>query len=146
MIAVDTNLLVYAHRTDSTWHLAAREALDELIRERPLWAIPWPCVHEFLAVVTHPKIFNPPTPASMATTQLGALVAAPNVVLLGETGDYWSVLKNLLRREGVVGPKIHDAKIAALCLHHGVQELWTADRDFSLFPMLKKRNPLAAET
>jgi hypothetical protein len=29
-----------------------------------------------------------------------------------------------------------------LCKVHGVTELWTADRDFSRFPGLRKRNPL----
>ena len=63
MIAVDTNILVYAHREESPWHDAATSALSGLSGE---WAIPWPCVHEFLAIVTHPKIFDPPTPLATA--------------------------------------------------------------------------------
>ena len=54
MIAVDTNLLVYAHRRDSEWNTAARSALSDLAEGRRAWAIPWPCVHEFVAIVTHP--------------------------------------------------------------------------------------------
>lgn len=40
------------------------------------------------------------------------------------------------------GAMVHDGRIAALCLHHGVSELWTADRDFSRFATLAVRNPL----
>ena len=52
------------------------------------------------------------------------------------------MLRELARAAKLSGPRIHDARIAALCLHHGVRELWTADRDFSMFPKLKTRNPL----
>jgi predicted nucleic acid-binding protein len=54
----------------------------------------------------------------------------------------WDKLRGLSLAAQLTGPRIHDARIAALCLHHGVRELWTADRDFSLFPSLKTRNPL----
>ena len=59
MIAVDTNLLVYAHRRDSPWFEPARRALRLLIEGTATWAVPWPCVHEFLAISTHPKIYRP---------------------------------------------------------------------------------------
>ena len=59
MIAVDTNILVYAHRADSEWHDRAALRLRELAEGRAPWAIPWPCIHEFLAIVTHPRIDNP---------------------------------------------------------------------------------------
>ena len=64
MNAVDTNILVYAHRSDSPWHEAAYAVLGSLSGTE--WAIPWPCIHEFLAIVTHPKIFDPPTPLADA--------------------------------------------------------------------------------
>ena len=61
MIAVDTNILVYSVREDSPWHTAALAAVRSLAEGDPAWAIPWPCIHEFLAVVTHPRIYRPPT-------------------------------------------------------------------------------------
>ena len=106
------------------------------------WAIPWPCVHEFLGVVTHPKIYSPPTPLSRAIEQVEAWLTAPSLVLLGETSGYWATLRGVLERSQVTGPHIHDARIAALCLHHGVNELWTIDRDFGRFRELKTVNPL----
>ena len=64
MIALDTNILVYAHRADSPWHEAAYQSIVNLAQGEAFWGIPWPCIHEFLAVVTHPRIYAPPTPTS----------------------------------------------------------------------------------
>lgn len=142
MIAVDTNLLVYAHREDSTWHDVARKLISEIAEGRSAWAIPWPCLHEFLAIVSHPKIYNPPTPMALALAQVDAWLEAPGLNVLAEIGDYWTELKSSIVNGRIAGPRVHDARIAALCNLHGVSELWTADRDFSRFPSLKVRNPL----
>jgi hypothetical protein len=142
MIAVDTNILVYAHREDWPWHGAAFACLAELAESRAAWAIPWPCLHEFLAIVMHPQIYSPPSPLQTALAQVEAWLEAPGLVLLAETGSYWRELRAALTPGRVVGPQVHDARVAALCRLHGVQELWTADRDFGRFPGLKVRNPL----
>jgi len=141
MIAVDTNILVHAHREDSPWHDAATACLNRLAGQR--WAIPWPCVHEFLAIVTHPRIFDPPSPLEEALLAVESWISLPTVLFLSEVEGYGEVLASLLRDAGVVGPRIHDARIAALCKLHAVGELWTADRDFSRFTGLTTRNPLA---
>jgi toxin-antitoxin system PIN domain toxin len=142
LIAVDTNVLVYAHREDSPWHRAAYACIKGLAQGRGAWASPWPCLHEFLAIVTHPHIYDPPTPLAKALDQVDAWLEAPGLVLLSESGDYWSELRALLASGRVTGGQVHDARIAALCRQHGVAELWSADRDFSRFPGLKVRNPL----
>jgi len=142
VIAVDTNILVYAHREDSPWHEAASTRLAELAEGRAAWAIPWPCLHEFLAIVTHPKIYSPPSPLEAALAQVDAWMESPGLVLLAETVGYWPGLRATLAAGRVEGPQVHDARIAALCDLHGVEELWTADRDFGRFPALKVRNPL----
>jgi uncharacterized protein len=144
MIAVDTNILVYAHREDSPWHKFADSSVRKLAEGRDAWAIPWPCIHEFLGTVTHPRIYNPPTPMAGAMDQVQAWMESPSLALLSETETYWEKLKALLRSSKPSGPQIHDARIAALCLEHGIAELWTADRDFSRFPALKVRNPLVS--
>ena len=140
--AVDTNLLVYAHRKDSHWHEAAEPLIRSLAEGTAPWAIPWPCVHEFLAVVTHPRIYNPPTPQPAAMAQVEAWLASPTHVLLGEGPGYWDTLVAALKASKVTGPHVHDARVAALCVHHRVSELWSADRDFSRFSALTTRNPL----
>ena len=144
MIAVDTNLLVYAHREDSPWHAAAAARITELAEDRTPWAIPWPCLHEFVGVVTHPRIYVPPTPLSIAISQIEAWLEAPGLVLLAEVEGYWSELRAALEAGRIVGAQVHDARIAALCRLHGVRELWTADRDFGRFSGLRVRNPLVA--
>ncbi len=140
MIAVDTNILVHAHREDSPWHGRAKQRLAGLGGTR--WAIPWPCVHEFVAVVTHPKVFNPPTPLERALTTVETWLDTPLLAVVGELEGYWETLASVLRSAQVGGPRVHDARIAALCLQHGVSELWTMDRDFSRFPGLATTNPL----
>jgi len=144
VIAVDTNILVYAHREDSNWHDAAAERIAELAEGRTPWALPWPCIHEFLAIVTHPRIYDPPTPLGPAIDQVEAWLESPSLVLLSESEAHWQQLKSLVEAGKVSGPQVHDARVAALCLQHGVTELWTADRDFGRFPELKHRNPLVA--
>jgi len=144
VIAVDTNLLVYAHREDSPWHAAAAARITELAEDRTPWAIPWPCLHEFVGVVTHPRIYLPPTPLSVAIGQIEAWLEAPGLVLLAEVEGYWSELRAALDAGRIVGAQVHDARIAALCRLHGVRELWTADRDFGRFSGLRVRNPLVA--
>lgn len=142
MIAVDTNVLVHAHRRDSDWHDRANACLRGLAEGPAAWAIPWPCLHEFLAVVTHPRIYAPPSTNEQATEQVEAWMESPALVLLEEPYDHWSILRRLLATGKVSGPLVHDARVAAICIGHGVRELLTADRDFSRFSSLVTRNPL----
>lgn len=143
MKAVDTNILVYAHRSDSPWHQAAFAVLASLSGSD--WAIPWPCIHEFLAIVTHPKIFDPPTPLDDAVAAVESWRAS-NLLLLGETEDHWSTLHDMLVKGKILGPQVHDARIAAICVQHAIDELWSADRDFSKYPAVRVRNPLVSTT
>ena len=142
MIAVDTNILVYAHREDSLFHAAASKRVSELAEGPASWAIPWPCLHEFLAIVTHPRIYLPPTPLGRALDQVEAWLASPTLALLAESTTHWPTLRALLAAGQIVGPRIHDGRVAALCRQHGVRELWSADRDFSRFTGLSVVNPL----
>jgi toxin-antitoxin system PIN domain toxin len=142
VIAVDTNILVYAHREESPYHLAAERRVRELSEGAAAWAIPWPCVHEFLAVVTRGRGYQPPTPLPVALDQVEAWLGSPSVSLLSESEEYWPALKAIVSGGQITGGRIHDARIAAICLHHRVHELWSADRDFSRFPGLKTVNPL----
>ena len=142
MIAVDTNLLVYAYREDSEFHQVATESLRPVIEGSAPWALPWPCVHEFIGVVTSGKVYKPASPLNNVLAFLKSSLEAPQLHLLSESPGYFEKLRELALAAKLSGPRIRDARIAALCLHHGVSELWTADRDFSSFPQLKVRNPL----
>ena len=142
MIAVDTNVLVHAHRADSPFHVRAVAVVRELAEGRATWGLPWPCVHEFYAKVTHPRVFSPPSTVTQALAQIDAWLASPSLSLLGEALDHWQRLRELLNAARVQGPMVHDARIAAICLSHGVDVFLTADRDFGRFPSLQTRNPL----
>jgi toxin-antitoxin system PIN domain toxin len=142
VIAVDTNILVSAHRRDAAFHKAAASCIKALAEAATPWAIAWPCLHEFLAVVTHARIYRPPTPAAAALDQVEAWLASPSLVLLTESDQHWQALRSLITTSRAAGARIHDARIAALCIQHGVRELWSADRDFSRFPSLRVVNPL----
>ncbi|MBI4662980.1 MAG: PIN domain-containing protein [Verrucomicrobia bacterium] len=142
MIAVDSNLLIYAHKEGSPFHTAAAQIVDSLRHQPAPWAIPWPCIHEFIGIVTHPGIYKPASTLSEAFGFVVALFASPQLHLLAESPGYLEKLREISVAAKLKGPRIHDARIAALCLHHGASELWSADRDFSAFPQLKVRNPL----
>lgn len=142
MIALDTNILVYAHRAESEWNDAAFGVMQRLAEGRAQWAIPWPCLSEFVAIVTHPRIYAPPTPMNKACAQVEAWLEFPSVVLLAEPPKFWSVFRDCLQQGRASGAVAHDARVAAICLAHGVSEIWTADRDFARFKGITARNPL----
>lgn len=142
MIALDTNLLVYANRRDLDWHDAAFEAVAGALMGTERVGLCWPVVHEFIAVVTNPRLFIDPTPLDVCLSQVDHWMTSPVATPLRETSGHLATLRRLTVRARVVGGGIHDARIAALCLDNGVRELWTADRDFTRFPELVVRNPL----
>ena len=144
MIAVDPNLLVYAHREDAEFHDVALACVTDLAQGAAAWAIPWPCLHEVYAIVTHPRIYAPPTPPARAIDQIEAWLESPSLSLLAESTGHWAALRPLLSAARVQGPLVHDARVAALCLQHGIKTLWTADRDFARFAPLRAVNPLVA--
>ena len=116
--------------------------MAELAEGPANWAIPWPCLHEFLAIVTHPRIYAPPTLPVQALDQVDAWLESPTLMLLAESAAHWPSLRELLASAGVAGAQVHDARVAALCRQHGVRVLWSADRDFTRFASLAVTNPL----
>lgn len=143
MRALDTNVLVHAEIVTSPQHPRARAIVAELAQGIAPWALPWPCVYEFLRVVTHPRICHPPMPVDAALADLRALLASPSLMLLAESDRHAEVLQSVVVASGVSGNLMHDAHIAALCIEHGVSELITGDRDFLRFDGLRVTNPFA---
>lgn len=142
MIAIDTNILVYAHRKDSAWNAVAHARVSELITSGVRWAIPWHCIAEVYSIVTNPKIYRPASTIAQAIRQLEIWLASPTLTLLVEDRDTWPILRDLVASAKIVDGGVHDARIAAVCLQHGASELWTTDGDFLRFPALRVRNPL----
>jgi toxin-antitoxin system PIN domain toxin len=141
--ALDTNVLVHAEVIASPFHTVARTLLTELAEGPAPWAIPWPCVYEFLRVMTHPRVFHPPMPSAAALRDLRQILGSPSLVLLGETSRHAEIMAAVVDASGASGNLVHDAHIACLCLEHGVSELVTGDRDFARFPQIRTFNPFA---
>lgn len=144
MLAVDTNILVYAHRRETTEYPAALEVVRGLADGGRPWAIPWPCLYEFFGVVTNTRIWRDSASTSaQAWSQIETWLGSPTLRLLCETPGFETVLSRFLTLPRVRGAVVHDARVAAVCVVHGVEALLTRDRDFSLFSELRTRNPLA---
>ena len=147
MIAVDTNVLVHAHRRESRLGDAAHAVMAALAEGDRAWAIPWPCCYEFLSVVTNRRIWKgEATTPDHAWRQLQAWTMSPSNHTIGETDDFMEILQRFVNRPHVVGGVVHDARIAAVCVAHGVEALFTRGRDFSLFPELPTHDPFEAAT
>jgi len=142
MIALDTNLLVHAHRRDASLHKKTMSSIGYLAEAPRPWAICYHSLIEFYGIVTQPRIWREASTAQQAIDQIHAWKESPTLRILSDTGASLEILEGLLLRGKVQASLVHDARIAACCLSHGVQELWTVDRDFSRFPELKVRNPL----
>jgi toxin-antitoxin system PIN domain toxin len=133
MIAVDTNILVYAHREEFPLHEPALNRLVQLAEGPDAWALPVFCVGEFLRVVTHPRLFNPPSALSEATEAVEELLGSPGLVVLNPGERFFPLVFEAAQTADARGNLLYDAQIVALCREHGVRDLLSEDRDFKRF-------------
>lgn len=140
MIALDTNVLVYAHQARSASHEPAVLALESLASAGEAWALPWPAAHEFVKVMT--SMHRERVPLTDALQMLANVADAPGCRMIGEAPGHLRRVTELALAAEASSAVFYDARIAAVCLGHGVREIWTADRDFSRFPGLRARNPI----
>lgn len=136
MIALDTNILIYAHRQDTPFHSSAKALLRNMAEQHHPWCIPWPCLHEFYSIVTHKKIYSPPSTPEQAIFQIKSWVESPSLLLIAENDQYQKALIEKTLELKIRGPMIHDLKILLICESNGVKKLLTFDRDFSKFNSL----------
>lgn len=141
LIAFDTNILVYAANPACAQHGVARNRLATAAGAAAPWALPWPCLYEFVRLTTHPNVFRPPLRLTQALAALSELMTSTSLVLLSETSRHAEILHSLLRETPVTGNLLHDAHIWALCLEHGVTELVSSDHDFLRFRGIRVSNP-----
>ena len=141
MIAIDTNVLVYARRTEAPYHKEALRLLHDLASGQRPWALTWVCIYEFLRIVTHPRVFNPPTELDTALGDVESLLDSPSLQMLGEGPAHAKLMRRVLVDGKATGNLAHDGHVAALLLEHGVTEIWTADRDFKRFAGLRAVDP-----
>lgn len=137
MIAVDTNVLVYAHRSEFPEHEVARSALVDLAEGALPFGLPVIVVGEFLRVATHPRVLDPPTSREVALGVVDSLLASPRARVVTATESYWPMLRGFVEDLRLSGNAVFDAQIAAACLANGFTTILTNDRDFRRFDGLK---------
>jgi len=137
MIAVDTNVLVAAHRSEHPQHEKAMARLREIAEGDAPWGLPVFCIGEFLRVVTHPKVFTPPSSLEVAVDLIDRLIESPGLRLLLPSERSWGRFRSALLTGSARGNLVFDAQTAAVCEEHGAIDLVTGDRDFSRFPAVR---------
>jgi len=139
VIAVDTNVLIHAHRQEMPLHERAGELLRSLAEGDTPWGLPSPCLAEFVRVVTHSRVFTPPTNLEIAFEFLERLLESPTARLLVPGLTFLTLFRKQAEHAAASGNLAFDAQIAAICLETGATEFVTLDRDFARFQGLTLR-------
>jgi toxin-antitoxin system PIN domain toxin len=140
MVMPDVNVLVQAFRADSPGHAASRKWLESALASREPCGLSELVLSGVLRVLTHPRVFNPPTPLEKALAYIDALRAQPNVIPITPGARQWDIFADLVRRATARGNLVADAYHAATAIEHGAEWI-TTDRDFSRFDGLRGRHP-----
>lgn len=143
MILVDVNVLVYAYREDAPSHKKYRDWLTRTIESDRAYGVADLVLSGFLRVVSHPGVFSPPTPVDQALEFVGVLRSQPNTVVIAPGPRHWDIFTRLCALADARGNLVADAYLAALAIESG-SEWMTTDRDYSRFPGLRWRHPLAS--
>lgn len=141
MIAVDANLLVYAHDASSPDHRLARDWLEAALGATARVALPWTSLLAFLRIVTNPRIYRRPQSLDRAWAQVDKWLSAEPSWIPVPGQDHQAHLGRMLSVSGLRANDVPDAHLAALCLEHGLR-LATHDGGFARFPRLSWFDPL----
>jgi toxin-antitoxin system PIN domain toxin len=142
VILIDVNVLVYAHRADAPNHPRYRAWLESTINTDVAYGMADLVLSGFLRVVTHPRVFQEPSPFAAALAFAAEVRDRPNCVVVTPGERHWEIFVRLCRETEVKGNMIADAYLAALALESG-SDWVTTDRDYARFPGLRWRHPLA---
>ena len=134
MIAVDTNVLVQAHRSGLPGHRPALAWLRHLAEGPVPWGVPVLCLGEFIRVTTHPKILDPPSTLEQALGALRDLLSSPTVRVLSPGPRWPGLFAEAIEAGDARGNLAFDAQIVAVCREQGASRILTRDRDFARFP------------
>ena len=140
MIAVDTNILIYAHRSGFAKHRAALNLLAKLFEGDDLWAIPVFCLSEFLRVMTHPAVLTPPDALESAVQAVRVLLRSESLRVLTPQDRFSYLLLEAVEQADARGNLLFDAQIVAVCREHGVETIWSNDQDMRRFQGIQVRS------
>jgi toxin-antitoxin system PIN domain toxin len=141
MVLPDVNVLVYAHREDTTNHGAIRAWLEGVVNGDEAYAISDLVLSGFVRVVTHPKVFKRPSNVAEALAFAEQVRGQPHCVRVEPGPRHWDLFRRLCVEAGVKGNLVPDAYLAAIAIESGCEWIST-DRDFSRFSGLRWRHPL----
>lgn len=144
MRLVDVNVLVYAFREDAPDHASYREWLTRMVRSDEAYAVSDHVLSGFFRIVTHPRVFDPPTPTEAALEFVSVFRDQPHAVSVQPGARHWEIFTRLCRETNARGNLIPDAWLAALAIESGC-EFITTDRDYCRFAALRSRHPLRDE-
>lgn len=143
MIAIDTNLLIYAHRAGVPEHRAARGAIETAAAKPSGWGIALASVAEFWSVVTHPSAAGRPSTGAEAAAFLTSLVDQGGAAIWRGGAGFEDRLIRAAADLRLKGPRVFDLQIALMAREGGAREIWTHDASFIALPGLKRVFPLA---
>jgi hypothetical protein len=138
--AVDTNVLVDARREGTTNHAEAATLLRSLAEGPEPWGLPWPCIYEFLRIVTHPRVFHPPMTLECALEGVRDLLASLSARVLRETDRHLEIVERVLRDGRAPGNLVHHVHIVALLVENAFDELVYTDEGFRRFRSIRVTN------
>lgn len=139
MTAVDTNILIYAHRREFRENAAARRLLENVTETGDAPVVPVFCLAEFLRVVTHPNFFRLPSTVEEAIAAVVALIESPSAQVLLPGERFAKLFLETVQQARATGNLVFDAQIVALCREHGVRTIWSNDRDLARFEGIEAR-------
>lgn len=142
MLLIDVNVLVYAHRADSPGHPEFLSWLEGIIKSDQAYGVLDLILSSFIRVVTHPRIFTPPSAMAKALAFADEIRSQPNCVVVSPGERHWEIFTRLCHIAGTKGNLVADAYLAAIAIESGCEWI-TTDRDYSRFPGLRWRHPLA---
>jgi toxin-antitoxin system PIN domain toxin len=141
LILVDVNVLVYAHRRDARGHARYREWFEATVNDEAAFGVSELVLSGFVRIVTHPRVFNTPTPIGIALSVAGGLLERSNCVRVNPGPRHWGIFRTLCGAADARGNLVSDAYLAAVAIESG-SEWITTDRDYARFPGLRWRHPL----
>jgi hypothetical protein len=141
MFLLDVNVWVYAHREDTPRHGEYKKFIEDLLQNDSPFAVATLVMSGFLRVVTHPRVFDPPTPLETALQFAETIVGHPDAILVAPGSRHWEIFVDLCKKVEARGNLVPDAYFAALAIESGITWV-TTDRDYSRFPELVWRHPL----
>ena len=142
MVLFDINIYVYAHREDSSYHVPIKKYVEKILKDNSPFGYSLLALSGFLRIITHPRIFNPPTDLKTAVQFTEEIITLPNALKINPGPMHWTIFKDLCRTVNAKGNLIPDAYFAALAIESGCAWV-TTDRDYSRFQDLKWINPLS---